>query len=85
MASFESSPSQIENRRDRLAGNFHNLPGVSGYPPMTNYQFWRARFEREGINAKPGAANPYKPETLASNAWNDGRAYVAAMREGVAA
>lgn len=81
MASFESSSSQIENRRNRLAGNPHNVGGIAGCPAMTNYQYWRARFEREGMNAKPGAANPYRPETLAANAWNDGRAY-AAEREG---
>jgi hypothetical protein len=85
MPSFESSPSQIENRRDRLSGNPHNMPGVAGYPPMTNYQYWRARFEREGMDSAPGAVDPYKPGTLASNAWNDGRAYAAANREGVAA
>lgn len=85
MASFESSSSQIENRRNRLAGNPHNVGGIAGCPAMTNYQYWRARFEREGMESAPCAVNPYKPGTLASNAWIDGRAYVAAIREGAPA
>lgn len=62
------------NRATRLARNPHNLSGIAGCPPMTLNEYWRARFEREGAQAANGAANPYKPGTMAFERWQGGRA-----------
>ncbi len=73
-----------QERRARLARNPHNI-GLAEYGGrLSNFDLWRARFEREGEQAAPGACNPYNPGTMAADAWERGRAYAAANREGEA-
>jgi hypothetical protein len=72
-------------RRARLERNPHNIGLASYGGAMCNFDLWRARFEREGEQAAPGAVNPYNAGTMAADSWQRGRAYAAANREGVAA
>ena len=71
--------SQYAIRADRLAGNPHNIGGIAGYPPMTLHAFTRAKFEREGREARATESNPYNPGTMAADCWDDGRAYRAGL------
>lgn len=59
----------------RLSANPHNLPGIAGAPPLSNHDYWAARFEREGARADIGAPNPYKPGSMAATRWQSGRAW----------
>lgn len=73
--------SQMQSRADRLARNPLNISGIAGCPPMTLHNFTAARFEREGMRARSGAACPYSPGTMAATRWHAG--YNAAHSEPV--
>lgn len=63
----------MQNRADRLARNPHNMPGIAGAPPMTNFAYHAARFEREGREALEDAPCPYNAGTMAATRWQAGR------------
>lgn len=74
----------IEDRAARLARNPHNIHSPRFGGGMCNFDYWAARFEREGMQADSAARNPYNRGVMAWEAWERGRAY-ARLGEGRAA
>jgi len=68
----------------RLERNPHNLPGDSAAPPMGNFDYWRARYQRDGLRARAGADCPHNDGTAAAQWWQEGRAYAAALSDELA-
>ena len=65
----------IQERRDRLARNPHNIHDARLGGGMSAHEITRARFEREGMRAPLRESCPYNPGTMAADAWHDGRQY----------
>lgn len=58
----------------KLASNPHNLPPG---PVLSNFDYWRARYQRQGLNAGPGAVCPHNSGTAAAQWWLEGQAHSA--------
>lgn len=68
-------------RAARLARNPHNFHDSRYGGGMSAHEAAKAQFEREGRNARLGADDPYKPGTMASDAWQAGQRFKHGMHQ----
>lgn len=70
----------MKERAAALVRNPHNLGIASLGGRMCNFDYARAIYEREGKRAPGRDECPYIAGTLAANAWQRGREFMAGMR-----